>query len=431
MVTREPPEQCLFCSGGTSVEEHLLVSIVSNILPFSRSIEKESFRDAHTAGGLRLMSQAVQFRSVKRYSADWNRWLAFMRQWMDSLEPREDDVFLLDVPLRAQVATLAAFMHFQFVDLHLRASTIISGMSGVRHQFRSNLLPVEIFSNQSLSACKNALTLEERKLEGLSAVQRRHPLTGDMLTWIGGQCVATGLVVDNMVGVGIVLAFYCLLRTSEYVPDRRSVKENSCHALRAADVLFELTDAVGQRSMVESFLVSADMWPRVTLVKFILRSAKNDKYRIGSTFWYRNEPQAAGQNVVRMVFLWALRANHAPTDFLLSCRATSAAPSVWLTYDQVAQLIKSCARAMGLNPNNYGTYSARVGGACTLRAGGASDSMIQMMGRWKSMSSCLTYQESSQREYDQAQRILRDTSVFTANDVRLIHVKDVSKTVKK
>eukprot|EP01034_Spumella_vulgaris_P027403 gene27403-34112_t len=204
MVTREPPEQCLFCSGGTSVEEHLLVSIVTNILPFSRSIEKESFRDAHTAGGLRLMSQAVQFRSVKRYSADWNRWLAFMRQWMDSLEPREDDVFLLDVPLRAQVATLAAFMHFQFVDLHLRASTIISGMSGVRHQFRSNLLPVEIFSNQSLSACKNALTLEERKLEGLSAVQRRHPLTGDMLTWIGGQCVATGLVVDNMFSSSVV-----------------------------------------------------------------------------------------------------------------------------------------------------------------------------------------------------------------------------------
>eukprot|EP01034_Spumella_vulgaris_P036347 gene36347-44840_t len=44
------------------------------------------------------------------------------------------------------------------------------------------MLPVEIFSNQSLSACKNALTLEERKLEGLSAVQRRHPLTDDMLT---------------------------------------------------------------------------------------------------------------------------------------------------------------------------------------------------------------------------------------------------------
>eukprot|EP01034_Spumella_vulgaris_P036346 gene36346-44839_t len=33
--------------------------------------------------------------------------------------------------------------------------------------------------------------------------------------------------------------------------------------------------------------------------------------------------------------------------------------------------------------------------------------------------------------YDQALRILRDTTVFTAVDVRLIHVKDVPKTVKK
>ena len=135
-------------------------------------------------------------------------------------------------------------------------------------------------------------------------------------------------------------------------------------------------------------------------------------------------------NVVQAVFEWSIRANFAPTDYLLSCRATRESPSVWLMYARVATAIKSCATHFKLDPRNYGTYSARVGGACTLRAGGASDSTIQMMGRWKSMDSCLTYQESSVREYDEVQRILRDPSVYTAEDVRLIHDKGARRPQK-
>jgi hypothetical protein len=182
--------------------------------------------------------------------------------------------------------------------------------------------------------------------------------------------------------------------------------------------------------MVESFLVTPDMWSQVSLVKFILRSAKNDKLRVGSTFWLRNEPSECGLNVVQAVFEWVTRANLAPTDYLMSYRPTRSSPSVWLMYARVASAIKEVARRFKLDPRNYGTYSARVGGACTLRAGGASDSTIQMMGRWKSMDSCLTYQESSVREYDMVQRILRDPSVYTAEDVRLIHDKGARVTHK-
>jgi hypothetical protein len=389
----------------------------------------ERFRATHEAGGRLLMAHAVQFRSVQRYSGDWKHWIRFMRQWV--FQPREADLYLMEVPLRLQLATLAAFMHFMFTVVRLKASSIISSLSGVRHQFRSNMLPLEVFANPAVRACKTALALEERKAEGARDVNRRHPLTGDMLVWIANQSVLSGSIFDNMVGVGVVLAFFCLLRTSEYVPDRRSVLENSCHALRAADVLFELSDAEGRRWMVESFLVTSDMWPRVSLIKFILRSAKNDKFRMGTSFWFRNEAKAAGQNIVRIIFLWVLRANLAPTDFLMSCRANASAPSVWLSYDQVSRAIKACASAMGLNPANYGTYSARVGGASTLRAGGISDTTIQMMGRWKSMSSCLTYQEASRREYDEAQKVLRNPDVFTSADVRLIHEKGALAPKKK
>jgi hypothetical protein len=54
-----------------------------------------------------------------------------------------------------------------------------------------------------------------------------------------------------------------------------------------------------------------------------------------------------------------------------------------------------------------------------------------MMGRWKSINSCLIYQESSMREYDSVQRILSDPTVFTAKDVRLIHDKVVCKKSSK
>jgi hypothetical protein len=342
-----------------------------------------------------------------------------MLRWLG--HQNESEMYLIDAPIRLQVTTVASFMHFAWKVLGLKASTIISSLSGIRHQFRTNLLSLDVFEHASVRACKTALTLEERSAEGAVAVNRRHPVTVDMLHWIVQRCLMSGHTLDAMVGAGILLAFFCLLRTSEYVPNRRSVMENACHALKASDVWFELIDKDGNRVMVESYLVIAEMWDNVSLVKFVLRSAKNDKLRVGSTFWFKNEPSENGVNVVEIIFTWVCRANLAPTDFLFSCRANPAAPSVWLTYDRVAKAIKSCACAFGLNPAHYGTYSARVGGACTLRAGGASDSLIQMMGRWKSMSSCLIYQETSRREYSEAQRILSDPTVFTAEDSRLIH----------
>jgi hypothetical protein len=388
----------------------------------------EEFRATHDAGGQRLLNGAVQWRTLERYRGDWRKWDTFMHRWL--VEPTDDSLFLVDVPLRVQIATIASFLFYVWNSLGLKAATAISTLSGVRHQFRANCLTMEVFEHPSVRACKTALNLEERKSADFSAVQRMHPLTVDMLYSIIRHALASGLTEDAMGGIGVLLAFTCLLRTSEYVPNQRSEQHNSCHALLAADVLFEVIRD-GQRVMVESFLVTMDMWPHITLVKFILRSAKNDKLRVGSTFWLRNAPSESGLNVVQAVFEWSLRANFASTDYLMSFRATREAPSVWLTYERVKRLIKGCAAHFGLNPKNFGTYSARVGGACTLRAGGASDSTIQMMGRWKSMDSCLTYQESSMREYDSVQRILSDPTVFTAEDVRLIHDKGVCKKSSK
>jgi hypothetical protein len=67
----------------------------------------EHFRTAHEAGGQRLLNNAVQWRTLARYAGDWKKWDAFMHRWM--VNSSEDSLFLTDVSLRVQIATLGHF----------------------------------------------------------------------------------------------------------------------------------------------------------------------------------------------------------------------------------------------------------------------------------------------------------------------------------
>jgi hypothetical protein len=56
--------------------------------------------------------------------------------------------------------------------------TVISTLSGVRHQFRANC---QVFEHPLVRAFKTALNLEERKRDGCALVDRKHPPTVDMI----------------------------------------------------------------------------------------------------------------------------------------------------------------------------------------------------------------------------------------------------------
>ncbi len=72
-----------------------------------------------------------------------------------------------------------------------------------------------------------------------------------------------------------------------------------------ADVGVEVALSDGSMRMLESTQVTAKMWPRVKLVKFTLRSMKNDQLRIGS-IWFRNLPDDESINIVCDVFEWQI-----------------------------------------------------------------------------------------------------------------------------
>jgi hypothetical protein len=227
-----------------------------------------------------------------------------------------------------------------------------------------------------------------------------------------------------MCATGIQLAFFCLLRVSEYVPNQKDIEHKSCHAMLAKDVLFEVTQPGGGSRMIDATQVSADMWPRVALVKFTLRSMKNDQLRIGSTFWFHNHPNEEGTNIVKVAFDWAIMAKLQSGDFFLSHRrGLSWQGSVWLTYSDVNTTIKECARNHGFKTANFGTHSPRIGGACTLRAGDAPDTMLKLLGKWRGDTSSWVYQETSTKEFDRMQRLIRNPRLFTIKDIKMSYAR--------
>ncbi len=144
--------------------------------------------------------------------------------------------------------------------------------------------------------------------------------------------------------------------------------------------------------------------------------------RTGSVFWFRNLPESDGLNIVRTMFDWVCLSKPSAESYLMSY--TSKSGGVYcLKYNDIASSVKAAAQCHGFNPKNFSTHSLRVGGACLLRAGSAPDSMIQLLGRWKNLSTCLGYQESGMREFDTLQMIMRDRTLFTAKDVRLFHCR--------
>lgn len=96
---------------------------------------------------------------------------------------------------------------------------------------------------------------------------------------------------------------------------------------------------------------------------------------------------------------------------------------ICLHYDMIRSILKECVQHFQFPPANFSTHSLRLGGACALRAAGASDSTILFMGRWKSLPACLSYQEMGTAEFDHALELLNGPELLTNNDINLIQIR--------
>ncbi len=81
--------------------------------------------------------------------------------------------------------------------------------------------------------------------------------------------------------------------------------------------------------------------------------------------------------------------------------------------------IKETAIRFGFDPTHFAGYSPRVGGASLLRAAGASDGFLKLMGRSKTLPACLGYQETSTKACDLMLALLDKPDLYTERDIRL------------
>ena len=356
-----------------------------------------------------MLRGAVQTTSNDKYDCDWRRWVGFRQLCPDG--HHEGGWYMDGYPIGDQVRIIGAYMLYAYTELKLSAGTISGSLSGIRHQFRSTYRCCQIFSHESIRGSKTALALDERKTKEDSCSAKKLPMSVDMVIDLVDHLGTSKDIRECMTAVAVQMAFFYLLRQSEYIYNKASVAKGSDHAMKAEDIIFELDTNKG-RIWLESWQLKPEMWNQVRLVKFILRSAKNDTERTGSTFWSRNRQDPGGINIVKVVFDWAIRARHVKGSYFMSAQVGNSGMYLPLRYDDVSNAIKACATRFGFTTAEFGTHSPRIGGACALRAGDISNSIIMTMGRWKSLSSCLGYQGTSFREYDTVQSVMKDVKVF-------------------
>jgi hypothetical protein len=404
------------------------------VVPWTEAelFDQAAFSAEYGALAQSKMMGCVTPSSNAKYKNDWANYKKFMARKC----PRAslDQLLLVGLTLRQQVDVIVQYICYAVKELKLRPSTVNGSLSGIAHYFRSNYQLIDVFTHPSVRAQKTSWAIDERLNSSYDVVHKKQPLTLDMIDNIVDQAAFNrDNMVDTMIGVAATLAFFCLLRVSEYVPGYTKIELDEdgyrCHAITARDVLFEVASLTGEESeFVPSHKVTADMWPRVITVKITLRSMKNDQSRVGSAFWFSNLPEINDTtNIVRVLFEWAVRARLGPKSYFMSFRQGSGKniTEVRLTYERISTAIKNCATRYGLDPAQYGTHSCRIGGASHLRAAGAQDSEILRQGRWRSLPCSIGYQNSSFQELDNIQRRLQDKSVFTVRDLILTRVHPV------
>ncbi|KAJ1421556.1 hypothetical protein B484DRAFT_332672 [Ochromonadaceae sp. CCMP2298] len=93
-----------------------------------------------------------------------------------------------------------------------------------------------------------------------------------------------------------------------------------------------------------------------------------------------------------------------------------------LWYREFHTDIRDAAAHFGFDQTQFGCHGIRVGGATLLRAAGADDGYICLMGRWASLPACLSYQETFTNAHDRMATLLLTPAIYTVRDLRLQYV---------
>ncbi len=334
--------------------------------------------------------------------------------------PTQQDLQPRHLSTDALADVLLAFFSYLAGDLRLSHMNIDTVSSGLKFTFRINRIPTAAFDDAAVTALRRSFRsnpLNQPVLRG-----KRLPYTLNMVRHAVEYNMNLGTMQAHMVATGLLLAFFCLLRASEYAATTADVH----HAVRAGAVEF-LCILPGTTAEVfipahKLRVVPGVSYACVRVVRITIHTAKNIRANQGVPLWFSAQPEAGSAaetlNFTHALFQWTMATTL--TEESQFCSFVSPAGSyVPLTYTMMVDTIKLCATAFGFDPARFASHSLRIGGATQLAANGASQELIQMMGRWRSAPVCLDYQHASSQSYDLMLQLLLAPGFFSENDIRM------------
>jgi hypothetical protein len=364
-------------------------------------------------GARQLVQDSVSLSTQRAYQVVWPRWRHFLHTLFDAPADNitPDGVYIPYALQTRQVGSLISmFAYFMLHMLALSAPRVLVLLCALRYQFHIRQGPTEAWDTPHSVALRKGLGNQPTTAVPSS---RRCPVTLEMVTMVYDHYSLTPSKAAQACASAAILGFCCLLRPSEYLWGTRT----DTHVLTAGQFEFEISSTDGSPAFfVPLSDVSPYPWERVTLLRITMASAKNIKRRTGSKLWFSADTHRL--HVVRVMYDWAITASTSAGAPIFSWEEGGSRRQ-YLWYRDFHGIIKHTAQRCGFDPSHFGCHGLRVGGATLLRAAGADDGFICLMGRWKSLPACLSYQEVSTEAHDRMSRMLLSPGYYTARDLRL------------
>ena len=316
----------------------------------------------------RLAASALSKSTIKSYDTAWRQWSDFLYNEYGQLHP-----FLTGENKREDVEKGIAFVSY-LSSFGRAQSTIKKKLSGIRFHHRRHGLADPFADSPALTYHLKGL----KKLAG--AARGKMPATKDLLEHVNAR-LSTGSVMLACLNAAIQLAFFVLLRTSEYcvIPLSRNGAFDPDSTLLDGDVML-----ICRGKMLPWDEVEDDDYPHVSEVVISIKKSKTDQNRVGVT---RSAERTGERLCVVAAILRFIKLR-------LEYGVTSSVDSPFFRWgndftqhlrrDSVSKALKHSAKLLGQHVSEYASHSLRIGGATALIHSGASAESVRRFGRWKS-----------------------------------------------
>ena len=362
-----------------------------------------------------LVKRSIQQNTTKRYNSQFMEWCNFTEEHSDIIQ-NGSGPYLDGCSEHDKQKMALSFMAYLFYEKGSRAATINNYMSAIRTELVFAGQNVAFLDAEKTKRFKRAAQLDE----GARGIQqdKKKPIPLKLVMEMVNSTLDKNKMMDKPYRVAILMAYFFLLRQSEYIYSPRA----NDHAIRVSDVEFRMNNGV----FIQSHLLRTSGFSveQIDLIKVTLRHCKNDPYRQGNFFWVnRKRSKNGSMDLVQELAEFAWGAHSKEGDVFTSCRFPNEnGKMIRVTYKRVMDLLRETAVRHGLESKLFGTHSFRIGGATALDSGRIDQKTIQQLGGWRSECTHMQYAQPSAGRFTAAHEVLLNEDSFTLQDLQL-HIR--------